>query len=54
MALAVDRAVRESRLDGWRGNPFKVRKVRLAVKAALGDDALADRVLELVKNRNEY
>ncbi|HXT36292.1 MAG TPA: restriction endonuclease subunit R, partial [Chloroflexota bacterium] len=34
-ALAVDRAVRDSRQDGWRSNPLKVKMVRLAIKAAL-------------------
>jgi len=37
-ALAVDRAVRESRQDDWRANQVKVRKVKLAIRAAL--DAL--------------
>jgi type I restriction enzyme R subunit len=48
LALAVDAAVRASRQDDWRGNPFKVRRVRNAIRAALesggprvrsGDDA---------------
>jgi len=34
-AVAVDRAVRASRQDGWRDNPLKVRKVKIAIKAAL-------------------
>jgi len=54
-ALAIDQAVRGARQDDWRGNTFKVRKVRLAVKAVLdGDEGLTDRVLELVKNQHEY
>jgi len=35
LALAVDAAVRASRQDDWRSNPFKVKKVRNALKAAL-------------------
>jgi type I restriction enzyme R subunit len=35
LALAVDAAVRASRQDDWRSNPFKVKKVRNAVRAAL-------------------
>ncbi len=55
LALAVDSAVRTSRQDDWRSNPFKIKRVKLAVKAALQDDeALAEQVLELVKNQNEY
>ncbi len=37
LALAVDQAVRTSRQDEWRGSMFKVRRVRLAIKAALGE-----------------
>ena len=55
LALAVDDAVRASRQDDWRGNTFKVRKVKVAIKNALSDDeALTDKILELVKNQNEY
>jgi hypothetical protein len=31
----MDEAVRSSRQDDWRSNPFKVKKVRNAIKAAL-------------------
>ena len=50
-----DGAVRASRQDDWRSNPFKVKKVKLAIKAVLeGDDALAEQVLQLVMNQHEY
>ena len=32
LAVAVHEAVRASRQDDWRGNPFKVKKVMLAIK----------------------
>ena len=35
LALAVDEAVRSSRQDDWRGNSFKVKKVRNAIRAVL-------------------
>jgi type I restriction enzyme R subunit len=55
LALAVDLAVRKSRQDDWRNNPFKIKKVRLAIKEVLkGDDELTSKTLELVKNQNEY
>lgn len=55
VALAVDGAVRGSLQDGWRGNAVKVKRVRRAIKAVLqGNDALTDRVLELVKNQHDY
>jgi type I restriction enzyme R subunit len=55
LALAVDVAVRDHRQDDWRNNPFKVKKVKNAIKAALnGDVERTDATLELVKNQDEY
>ncbi len=53
LALAIDRAVQSSRQDEWRGNPFKIKKVKLAIKSALeksrvpgGAGSVADRSQE--------
>jgi len=55
LALTVDEAVKTSRQDDWRSNPFKVKKVKNAIKAVLNDDEeTAARILELVKNQHEY
>ena len=55
LALAVDRSIRENRQDDWRNNPFKIKRVRLAIKAVLNDnEGLTAKTLELVKNQNEY
>jgi type I restriction enzyme R subunit len=55
LALQVDEAVRKSRQDEWRGHPVKLRKVKLAIQTALGDDeARADKLFELVKNQPDY
>jgi len=55
VALSVHRAVCLKAQDGWRSNRFKLAGVRNALKAVLDDDdELVDRVLELVKNQNEY
>jgi len=55
LALAVDSSIRANRQDDWRNNPFKIKKVRLAIKAALNnDDELTTKTFELVKNQNEY
>ena len=55
LAMEVDAAVRASRQDDWRNNRFKIKKVRIALKRILDDDeALTERILELVKNQNEY
>ena len=55
LAIAVDAAIHTSRQDGWRSNPFKIKRVKLAIRASLnGNDALSDEILELAKNQNEY
>ena len=55
LAMAVDTAVRTSVQDDWRSNKLKVRKVRDAIKAALGgDDSATERILELVKSNHEF
>ncbi|MDB4396322.1 HsdR family type I site-specific deoxyribonuclease [bacterium] len=55
LAISVHKAVNESRQDDWRGNPIKVKKVKLAIKRQLGaEDPRVDQILELVKNQNEY
>jgi len=55
LALAVDNAIHENRQDDWRSNPFKVKKVKLAIKSMLQDDEeLTEKTLELVKNQHEY
>ena len=54
-ALVLDRAIRGIKKADWRGNRFKEREVRNAVKAELGDDdALVDTVFEIVKAQREY
>lgn len=35
IALKIDRAVNENRQDDWRGNPIKVKKIKLAVRNVL-------------------
>ena len=42
LALAVDEAVRSSRQDDWRSNPFKIKRVRLAIKEALQKAGIRD------------
>ena len=55
LAIAVDSAVLRERQDDWRSSPVKTKKVKIGIKAALsGDEALAEQVLELVKNQHEY
>ena len=54
-ALALDRAIRDAKRDGWRGNIFKEREVRKAIRAELGggEDSVSA-VFEIVKAQHDY
>ncbi len=62
LAVAIDRAVQESRMADWRGNRFKEKKVYKAIQEALeevhetpdGGAMDGNSILELVKQQNEY
>jgi len=54
-AVAVDEAILAVKKAAWRGNRFKEREVRIAIKSVLGDtDALVDPIFEIVKNQRDY
>ena len=54
-ALALDRAIRQTKKADWRGNKFKEREVRNAIQSVLGAEAgLVDTIFEIVKNQREY
>jgi len=55
LALSLDRAIRAVKKADWRGNRFKEREVRNAVRATLGMDGdPVDRIFEIVKAQSEY
>ncbi len=55
VALQVDRAIREAKMDDWRGNPIKERRVARAIRDALGPQkAVTLTILEIVKAQREY
>ncbi|MHB2149647.1 type I restriction endonuclease subunit R [Calditrichota bacterium LG25] len=55
IAVSIDRAIRSVKKDDWRGNRFKEREVRNAIKSILGDNpAQVDQIFEIVKNQHEY
>jgi len=39
LALAVDAAIQSARMDGWRSNTMKTRRVRIAIRATLAKAA---------------
>lgn len=54
-ALALDRAIRDVKKADWRGNKFKEREVRNAIRSELGNtESLVEKIFEIVKNQREY
>ncbi len=54
LAIKLDAVIQGTKKDGWRGNKVKEREVRYAIRGVLQNEALANQILELVKNQNEY
>lgn len=55
VALAVDKAVRDARMDGWRDNPVKERRIRKAIRDALGPfRGQINTLFQVVRNQSEY
>ena len=53
-ALQVDQAIRAAKKADWRGNRFKEREVRNAIRNVLQDDDLVDQLFQIVKAQREY
>ena len=54
-AVAVDHAIRCVKKADWRGNKFKEREVRNAIRSQLGDnEGLVYHIFEIVKAQSEY
>ena len=59
LALAIDAAIRHSKRDGWRGNKFKEREVKNAIKEVMQkylnfSEELLEEIFAMVKNQSEY
>jgi len=55
LAVDVDNAIRKVKKADWRGNKFKEREVRFAIKSVLSSsDSLVASVFEIVKNQSDY
>lgn len=56
-AVHVDRAIREVKKHGWRGDTMKEREVLIAISSALGiprDDARTRAIFDIVKSQRDY
>ena len=55
VALAIDRAVRDARMAGWRGHMVKERQVKSAIYKAVGPwKARTEEIFKIVKEQGEY
>lgn len=54
LALAIDEEIRLTKKDSWRGNKFKEKEVRNAIKKHVADPGQLDKIFELVWNQDEY
>jgi type I restriction enzyme R subunit len=54
LANAIDAEIRRVKKDDFRGNKFKEREVRNAIRAHLRDPAQVDLIFDLMRNQHEY
>jgi len=59
VALALDGAITQTKKDGWRGSPLKLKEVRKAVSRTLKQHSIQaedeiERIFEIVKKQGEY
>ena len=54
-ALALDHAICDVKKADWRGNRFKEREIRNAIKSTLGgDEGVVSKIFEIVKAQSDY
>ncbi len=54
LATALDAEIRKTKKDDWRGNKFKEKEVRNAIRVHLSDPAQVDLIFDLARNQHEY
>jgi type I restriction enzyme, R subunit len=54
LAIKVDDAIKRTKKDGWRSNKIKEKEVQFAIRDVLPDEGQANKILEIVKNQDEY
>ena len=54
LALSVDKAIRQTAQQGWRGSKMKERMLRRKLTELIESDDDLDRVFEIIKAQNEY
>lgn len=54
LALALDNVIQNQAQDGWRSHPLKMKKLKIAIKGLLQDEAKTDNILKIIEAQNEY
>jgi type I restriction enzyme R subunit len=54
LAIAIDDEIRKVKKDNWRGNRFKEREVRNAIRCHLPDEGTGDQIFNLVLHQRGY
>jgi type I restriction enzyme, R subunit len=54
LAIALDREIRATKKDDWRGHTIKEREVLYAIQKYIADEAEAQSLFELVRNQPDY
>ena len=54
LAIMLDEAIRYTKKDSWRGNPFKEKEIKNIVKTHIEDENLRITIFELIKNQDDY
>ena len=54
LAIALDKTVRENKLDGFRNRDVKERKIKKALSILLNSDDEAERVYAIAAEQGEY
>ena len=54
LSVQVNAAILKSRLDGWRDNAMKRKKVLKAIRSLVEDDERAEAILELAASQHDY
>ncbi|MBP3192055.1 type I restriction endonuclease subunit R [Natronogracilivirga saccharolytica] len=53
-ALQLDQAIKNVKKAGWRGNHFKEREIKIAIRSVVKDNEAVEKLFDLVKNHHEY
>ncbi len=54
LVLAIDKDIRYSKPDSWRGHRIKEKKVKYAIERHIKDEKKLEEIFEIVKNQGEY